>query len=124
MDDLDRALDAAARNTQAKRERGRYATAVAIEVGPDGADCLSIRYANGCEYRFPVYLLEAVAAMTPEQRRRMELDPSGWYLRWEEPDWEVYIPDVIEGYFGYPDWMAGEGDRVAAYRQGLSRSLS
>lgn len=105
-------FEEARREGQEILDRGRYAVEARIEAGLDGEDAIYIRYANGCEFRFPVYLLQGVAAMTPKQRRKMQLVPPGDGLRWEEEDWDLYIPHLIEGSFGTKAWMQREIARI------------
>ncbi len=117
-------FEKATREGQEITDRGHYAVEARIESGQDGEDVIYVRYANGCEFRFPVYLIQGVAAMTPEQRRKMQLVQPGDGLRWEEEDWDIYIPHLIEGSFGSRAWMQREVARINGSRTSPAKAAA
>lgn len=97
-------FEEARRKGQEEEDRGLYAVEARVEE-TGGEDYLFIRYANGCEYRVPVRILQRVRDMSPEQRRRIILGETGDYLEWEGTDWDADIPALIAGCYGTVSYM-------------------
>lgn len=100
----------ATREGQWIRDHGLYAVEARIEESAS-EDYLVIHYANGAEYRFPVRLLQCVCDMSPEQRRKLVLEDTGDAVRWDDADWDIDIPALLEGCYGTVKWMEGETAR-------------
>ena len=43
---------------------------------------------------------------TPEQLRQIEISPSGFGIHFPKLDADLYIPALLEGFFGSRNWIA------------------
>jgi hypothetical protein len=65
-----------------------------------------VRLHSGLELAIPPALVEGLADATPEALAEIEISPSGLGLHWPQLDADVYVPALLEGYFGSQQWMA------------------
>ncbi|HEY4114461.1 MAG TPA: DUF2442 domain-containing protein [Rhizomicrobium sp.] len=73
---------------------------------------------SGLELAFPPELAEGLCGATPADLAQIEITPSGLGLHWPRLDADLYLPSLLEGTFGSPQWMA----RLLGRWGGLSRT--
>ena len=62
---------------------------------------------NGLEISFSPRNAQGLETATVEQLREIEIDPPGFGLHFPALDADLYIPALLEGFFGSKRWMAG-----------------
>ena len=77
-----------------------------------------VELSTGVEVRFPVVLAEGLAGASPEELADIEISPTGLGLHWPRLDADLYVPALLEGFFGSRSWMASHMGDVG----GKSRS--
>jgi hypothetical protein len=82
---------ARARETKA-REQGLRATSARYDRA---AKRVVLELTNGFLFAFPVRAVVALASATGAQLARVEVDPSGVALRWEELDVDLSVPGLL-----------------------------
>jgi hypothetical protein len=75
---------------------------------------------NGLEISFSPRDAQGLETATWEQLREIVIDPPGFGLHFPALDADLYIPALLEGFFGSKRWMAG---RLGA-SGGRSKSLA
>ena len=75
---------------------------------------------NGLEISFSPRNAQGLETATVEQLREIVIDPPGFGLHFPALDADLYIPALLEGFFGSKRWMAG---RLGA-SGGRSKSLA
>jgi hypothetical protein len=61
---------------------------------------------TGVQLAFPAKLAEGLADAPPESLAEIEISPAGLGLHWPQLDADVYVPALLQGVFGSPNWMA------------------
>ena len=65
-----------------------------------------VRLSTGLEISFSPRDAQGLEAATWEQLREIEIDPPGFGLHFPALDADLYIPSLLEGFFGSKRWMA------------------
>jgi hypothetical protein len=65
-----------------------------------------VRLSTGLEISFSPSDAEGLETATWQQLREIEIDPPGFGLHFPALDADLYIPALLEGYFGSKRWMA------------------
>ena len=78
---------------------------------------------TGVKVMVPIRLLQGLTDAAPRALSRIEISPSGLGLHWPLLDADLYVPALLSGVFGSPEWMARIGtDRPRDDdRQGAAR---
>ena len=66
-----------------------------------------VRLSTGLEISFSPRDTQGLETATGEQLREIEIDPPGFGLHFPALDADLYIPALLEGFFGSKRWMAG-----------------
>jgi hypothetical protein len=77
-----------------------------------------VRLDSGLELAFPPHMAEGLSEAKPADLTRIEISPTGLGLHFPALDADLYLPALLEGVFGSPNWMAG----LMGKRGGKSRS--
>ena len=94
-------------------------------------DLLVIPMSNGLRLPVPIENLEGLENATPAQIRNYELHGPGYGFGFPDLDADFYLPALLKGISGFPQWMSmlGKGgaetrseSRRAAYRENAGRS--
>jgi len=67
---------------------------------------IMVTLSNGLELAFPPHLAEGLADAKPADLAVIEISPTGLGLHWPALDADLYVPSLLEGVFGSPQWMA------------------
>ena len=65
-----------------------------------------VRLSTGLEISFSPRDAQGLEAATWEQLQQIEIDPPGFGLHFPALDADLYIPALLEGFFGSKRWMA------------------
>jgi hypothetical protein len=65
-----------------------------------------VRLSTGLEISFSPSDAEGLETATWQQLREIEIDPPGFGLHFPALDADLYIPALLEGFFGSKRWMA------------------
>ena len=65
-----------------------------------------VRLSTGLEISFSPRDAQGLETATWEQLREIEIDPPGFGLHFPALDADLYIPALLEGFFGSKRWMA------------------
>jgi hypothetical protein len=66
-----------------------------------------VRLSSGLDISFSPRDAQGLETATWEQLREIEIDPPGFGLHFPALDADLYIPALLEGFFGSKRWMAG-----------------
>ncbi len=67
-----------------------------------------ISFASGIDVSFAPKLAERLEHARPADLASIEISPSGLGLHFPALDADIYIPALLEGFFGSRKWMAAE----------------
>jgi len=65
-----------------------------------------IRLSSGLALVFPPHIAQGLEHATPSQLTHIVISPSGFGVHFPELDADLYIPSLVEGFFGSKKWMA------------------
>jgi hypothetical protein len=65
-----------------------------------------VRLSTGLEISFSPRDAQGLEAATWEQLQEIEITPTGFGIHFPALDADLYIPSLLEGYFGSKKWMA------------------
>lgn len=65
-----------------------------------------VRLNSGLELAFPPHYAQGLERATAAQLRTIEITPSGLGIHFPKLDADLYLPALIEGFFGSKKWMA------------------
>jgi hypothetical protein len=65
-----------------------------------------VRLSTGLEISFSPRDAQGLETATAEQLREIEIDPPGFGLHFPALEADLYIPALLEGFFGSKRWMA------------------
>jgi hypothetical protein len=63
---------------------------------------------------------QGLEAATPSQLQEIEISPSGFGIHFPKLDADLYLPAILQGFFGSRNWMAARLGQVG----GKSRSVA
>ncbi len=103
-------------NARMRELRAKVPHAVAVEYD-SCRERIVVALSTGFDVAFPPRALQGLEHATPEELAVIEIDPSGFGLRWPLLDADHYLPGLLEGVFGSRAWMAAklgaEGGKAA-----------
>ena len=92
-------------NEQAQRKRDRIPSAVTAHYDR-GKGRIVIGLNTQMEVAFPPTAVQGLENAKPTQLESIEITPSGYGLHFPRLDADLYLPAVLEGFFGSKRWMA------------------
>lgn len=104
---------------RAKNRRARFPSAVDAHYDRR-LDRVIIRLDSGVELAFPPQRAQGLEGARPSQLQTIEITPSGFGIHFPKLDADLYLPALIEGFFGSKRWMASRLGAVG----GKSKSTS
>jgi|ERR1700733_3265364 len=116
------------RQFEAANKRGEAAIArgpVARSARYDARRALIVvSLEGGCEFAFPVSLVEALSDAPRARLSRITVSPNGLALHWPLLDTDLYVPGLVEGVFGSRRWMQQIGTLGGASRSAAKKKAS
>jgi hypothetical protein len=104
------------RDFEAANQRGaalREASAVVQKARHDRrSGRVVLTLASGLQVAFLPRDVQGLAQALPEQLAAIEISPSGLGLHFPALDADVYVPALLEGFFGTQRWMAAQHGRL------------
>ena len=116
MAHIDHDLELAERRMAAHREAG-YAISAIYDRN---SARVVVNLSTGVQLAFPPDLAEGLASASPDFLSEIEISPTGLGLHWPKLDADVYIPGLLQGFFGSKSWMA----RTLGAKGGQARSAA
>ena len=77
-----------------------------------------IELSSGLEVGFPPEIAEGLAEASPAELEKIEITPSGYGIHFPKLDADLYLPALLQGFYGSKKWMAAGLGRLG----GVSRS--
>jgi hypothetical protein len=106
-------------NSRAKDRLNETPHAVAVHY--DGKrHRVVIQLSSGLEISFAAKYAQGLEVAKPSQLREIELSPSGFGIHFPKLDADLYLPALLEGFFGSKRWMAAR----LGHSGGKSKSLA
>lgn len=109
MEITDEVVAAANRRAQAQRSTAPLALAARYDA-PTQTIVLTLN--SGVELRFSPTLAEGLQQAHPDELATIEITPSGLGIHFPLLDADLYVPALIQGLLGSPQWMAAELGRA------------
>jgi hypothetical protein len=106
-------------NRRAKQKHDRFPAAVEARYDRKN-DRVVITLSSGLELAFSPRRAQGLEHAKPAQLDRIEITPSGFGIHFPKLDADLYLPALIEGFFGSKRWMASRLGAVG----GRSRSVA
>lgn len=94
-------------NRRAAELRAKIPHAVAAEYDAS-RERIVVALNTGFEVAFPPHALQGLEHASAAELAIIEIDPSGFGLRWPLLDADHYLPGLLEGVFGSRAWMAAK----------------
>lgn len=104
-------------NQRAKKKRDWLPTAISTHYDRSRGRIV-ITLNTQMDVAFPPNLVQGLGNAKPSQLEPIEITPSGFGLHFPKLNADVYLPALLEGFFGSKRWMAA---RLGA-RGGMSTS--
>ena len=115
MEISDAAIEQAERRMHERMEATPRATAARYDRR---VSRMMVTLSNGLELAFSPHLAEGLSNAKPADLADIELTPSGLGLHWPKLDADLYLPALLQGVFGSPQWMVG----LSTTTDGVGRS--
>lgn len=65
-----------------------------------------IQLSSALEVSFSPHIAQGLQDATPSQLRDIEISPSGFGIHFPRRDADLYLPALLQGFFGSKKWMA------------------
>lgn len=92
-------------NQRARELRASGPTAVSARYDRKSRRIV-IRLSSQLEVSFPPRVAQGLQHATPAALRDIEISPSGFGIHFPKLDADLYLPALLEGFFGSKKWMA------------------
>ena len=92
-------------NQRARRKRDRIPWAVSAHYDR-GNGRIVIGLNTQMDVAFPPHVVQGLENAKPSQLELIEITPSGFGLHFPKLDADVYLPALLDGFFGSKRWMA------------------
>jgi len=102
-------IEAANKRAAERLRKTPYATAVRYDrrIGR-----IVIDLSSGIEVAFRPHDVQGLERSKPDDLAEIEISPSGLGIHFPRLDADLYLPALLEGFFGSRQWMATEMGRV------------
>ena len=100
----------AAAKRRGKRVKAAFPAAVAVRYDRLNAR-LVISLSSGVNVSFPPKLVQGLEAAKPADLTDAQISPSGLGVHFPKLDADLYVPALLNGFFGSRRWMAAQNDR-------------
>ncbi len=120
LDEFERA------NQRAEKKRERFPAAVKAWYDRR-IDRVRVRLSSGVELAFPPNIAQGLEKAKTSQLEAIEITPSGFGIHFPKLDADLYLPALVEGFFGSKRWMASRlgasgGKSRSAAKKAASRA--
>ncbi len=85
---------------------------------------LLIALQNGITILVPINIIEIFQNADDEEIADVELLLNGLYLRWNRLDEDLSVPNLLEGRFGTPKWMAELNSKSEKNGENLQKKVA
>ena len=92
-------------NQRAKKQRDRIPSAVSVRYDR-GSNRIVIGLSTQMDVVLPPAVVQGLETAKPSQLEPIEITPSGFGLHFPKLDVDLYLPALLEGFFGSKRWMA------------------
>ena len=92
-------------NQRARRKHDRIPRAVSAHFDR-GSGRIVIGLSTQMDVAFPPHVVQVLENAKPSQLEPIEITPSGFGLHFPKLDADIYLPALLEGFFGSKRWMA------------------
>jgi len=92
-------------NQRARRKHDRIPRAVSAHFDR-GVGRIVIGLSTQMDVAFPPHVVQVLENAKPSQLEPIEITPSGFGLHFPKLDADLYLPALLEGFFGSKRWMA------------------
>jgi len=92
---------------RARRKRERNPWAIRARYDRD-TQRVVVGLSTQLDVAFPPNLVQGLEGAKPSQLECIEITPSGFGLHFPRLDADVYLPALLEGFFGSKRWMAAQ----------------
>jgi hypothetical protein len=116
-----RQFEAANKRGEAAIARGPVARAARYDAR---RALIVVSLEGGCEFAFPVSLIEGLTDASRTKLSRIAVSPNGRALHWPLLDTDVYVSSLVEGVFGSRRWMQQIGTLGGASRSAAKKKAS
>ena len=99
LDEFDRAI------ARTKARKAKYPAAIAARYD-ERAGKIVVTLDNGLDIGFPPSKAQGLQKGAPSDLKQIEITPSGFGLQFPKLDADLYLPALIDGYFGSKRWAA------------------
>lgn len=98
-------------NRRAQEMRASAPTAVSARYDRKSRRIV-IQLSSQLEVSFPPRIAQGLEHATPAALRDIEISPSGFGIHFPKLDVDLYLPALLEGFFGSKKWMAARLGRL------------
>jgi Protein of unknown function (DUF2442) len=92
-------------NQRARRKRDRIPWAISAHYDRNSRRIV-VGLNTQMDVAFPTSIVQGLENAKPSQLEFIEISPSGFGLRFPKLDADLYLPALLEGFFGSRRWMA------------------
>ena len=106
-------------NQRAKQLQASVPRAVSARYDPKNKS-IEIVLSSNLKVSFSPRHAQGLEDATPSQLQKIEISPSGFGIHFPRLDADLYLPAILQGFFGSRKWMASRLGQVG----GQSRSVA
>ena len=106
-------------NQRARGMRASAPTALSARYDPKSRRII-IHLSSQLDVSFPPRIAQGLEHATPASLHEIEISPSGFGIHFPKLDADLYLPALLEGFFGSKKWMAAKLGQLG----GRSKSLA
>ena len=106
-------------NQRAKELQASVPRAVSARYDPKNKS-IEIGLSSNLMVSFSPRHAQGLEKATPSQLQKIEISPSGFGIHFPRLDADLYLPAILQGFFGSRKWMASQLGQVG----GKSRSVA
>jgi hypothetical protein len=106
-------------NQRAEELQASVPRAVSARYDPKNKS-IEIELSSNLKVSFSPRYAQGLEKATPSQLQKIEISPSGFGIHFPRLDADLYLPAILQGFFGSRKWMASRLGQVG----GKSRSVA
>jgi Protein of unknown function (DUF2442) len=110
-------------NRRAEVMQATTPRAIAAYYAPE-AGRIVIEFSSGSEFRFYPSMAQGLRHATVTDLSDIEVSPSGFGIRFPRLDEDLYIPALLEGFFGPKNWMAAHLGASGGHARSAAKSAA